>query len=82
MMNKKLKPCPFCGGQAYIKEKNCTHYRDGTFGATYYVGCDTCGFSLCNISEFCLEAGQVVFKQNGYEKCVDQWNKRVGDSNA
>lgn len=83
-MNKqiKLKPCPFCGGQAYIKEKFFGHKGNGTFTATYLVGCDKCEFSFSKESEFCLELGQPVFKQNGYEKCVEQWNKRVGDSNA
>ena len=33
MMNEELKPCPFCGGEAAIKE-----YNDGS-GGVYCTGC-------------------------------------------
>lgn len=33
----ELKPCPFCGGEAFMHEY---YYPD--FGETYYVRCEKC----------------------------------------
>ena len=35
-----LKPCPFCGGEATIKEYANGHKGNGEFTAQYKVGCD------------------------------------------
>ena len=35
----KLKPCPFCGGKAYVR----THIYYGGFSHTYCVQCHICG---------------------------------------
>lgn len=37
----ELKPCPFCGGEARVKEYANGHKGDGIYVASYQVGCDT-----------------------------------------
>ena len=37
MTNEKLKPCPFCGGEAKLEASSAF--------PTYYVRCDCCGVS-------------------------------------
>ena len=41
-MNDKLKPCPFCGGEATIREFACGSTGNGGFSASYEVGCKDC----------------------------------------
>ncbi len=69
MSETKLKPCPFCGGEAEIyKETPPDAYKD----TVYYVGCS-------NIDE-CL----VVPETMGYhdkQKAIAAWNKRAEDQN-
>lgn len=38
-MSKELKPCPFCGGEAYIN----TEYDTDGFGNFHEVKCKKCG---------------------------------------
>lgn len=59
--NSELKPCPFCGGEAYIKSYlPC----DGYMGEStrYRVGCDSCGVTV----EKCTK-----------EHAIDTWNTRT-----
>jgi hypothetical protein len=39
MMNKELKPCPFCGGEAEVK-------RMGTNRVSMIIGCVECSCEL------------------------------------
>ena len=41
-MNNELKPCPFCGGKAEIREYANGHKGSGEFTANYEVGCNKC----------------------------------------
>lgn len=38
----KLKPCPFCGGKATMREYSNGHKGNGEFTASYKVGCEKC----------------------------------------
>lgn len=48
MSDVKLKPCPFCGGKAYI---------DNCDGIIYMVGCNDC---CCEIVEYFYSASEAV----------------------
>ena len=74
-----LKPCPFCGGEAYIREYAFGHSSSGGFTASYEVGCSKCNIAFKKSSKFTLENGQPVFSVNGYEDCVEIWNRRAND---
>lgn len=63
-MNNKLKPCPFCGGEA----------RTGTktfdiFNIAAYVYC-----TRCNCRTRLIEASVNI---SARDKAVEIWNKRV-----
>nr|DAP09449.1 MAG TPA: restriction alleviation protein [Caudoviricetes sp.] len=75
---EELKSCPFCGGKAEIREYGNGHNGNGVFVANYEVGCNECNIKFCFESRFFLENGQPTFIQNGYEKCVEAWNRREG----
>lgn len=77
-MENKLLPCPFCGGQASIEEYASGHRKvDGTFTASYKVGCNKCRIYFCHNSEFRLVDGQPKFIVNGYELATEAWNRRA-----
>ena len=75
----ELKPCPFCGGKANIREFAHGHSGAGEFTASYEVGCPKCKIVFRYDSRFVLENGIPKFKENGYEKCVEAWNRRAGE---
>jgi hypothetical protein len=76
-----LKPCPFCGGKARIREYACGHKNDGMFTASYSCGCENCRIDFSCNSEFHLVNGEPVFKINGYQTVVEKWNTRYGEQN-
>lgn len=83
MMNTPdLKPCPFCGGEAYVREYAFGHSGSGGFTASYEVGCTMCKIAFKSDSKFTLKNGQPVFTVNGYEKCVNAWNRRANDADG
>ena len=81
-MGDKLKPCPFCGGEATIREFACGSAGNGWFSASYEVGCKDCKIKFLRESKFSLINGHPVFSKNGYDECIDAWNRRVSDENA
>lgn len=78
-MQNKLKPCPFCGGKANIREFSCSHSGSGEFSAEYEAGCGTCKIYFRAKSIFTLRNGQPDFAQNGYDKVIEAWNRRKED---
>ena len=81
-MGEKLKPCPFCGGKATIREFACGSTGNGEFSASYEVGCKDCKIKFLRESKFSLIDGHPVFSENGYDECIDAWNRRANDENA
>ena len=75
-MDEKLKPCPFCGGEATIREYANGHKGNGTFMASYKCGCEKCKIFFECTSEFVLEQGNPKFIQNGYDTATAKWNER------
>ena len=60
----KLKPCPFCGGEAQVNER----YRSGTPNRKmYWVSCKACGISQQNTN---------VSGYRYQNKAIDRWNRR------
>ena len=62
-----LKPCPFCGGQAY-------YTRSVNGSQMHYVGCSTCGFEF---------KAQEVHHADTSLDCLTRdivaaWNQRAG----
>lgn len=70
-MNKELKPCPFCGGEAtlYDYEESRDIYDKETLG---YV--DTEYFTKYGVDcEFC---GCIVADRNSETEAIEAWNTR------
>ena len=78
-MTTELKPRPFCGGKAEMREYANGHKGSGEFTASYEVKCPKCKIYFHYDSVFTLKKGQPVFEQNGYEKCIEAWNRREDD---
>lgn len=69
MTEQKLKPCPFCGGEAYarfVKDK-------GAFGYTS-VECKKCG-----AVPYVHMAYNNLSKEEAVMGVVEAWNRRVKD---
>ncbi len=64
-MDCDVKPCPFCGGKAELRD--CTEEHDGVlvFGAPFAVVCVNCGARRDDYSE---------------NDAVDGWNARVNEA--
>ena len=69
-MPNELKPCPFCGGEAKLKETTECHGH-GMYLKKYYVMCEKCG---------CNGVGAYVYDKSA-QQCKDfvvsRWNRRV-----
>lgn len=62
-MTNKLKPCPFCGGEAKLQR-----YIDRYEGITFYVYCS---------GEFC-EVFPATENFETEQQAIKAWNIRVG----
>ena len=74
-----LRRCPFCGGEASIREFANGHKGSGEFTASYECGCPKCKMMFRADSVFKLVDGYPKFTVNGFEKCVEAWNTRADD---
>lgn len=65
----ELKPCPFCGGEAYVA------FRDSD--CTWIVRCFHCQAEVAEHMH--LDYGEISMKAaRGY--VIDKWNQREGDT--
>ena len=72
-INGQLKPCPFCGGKAHIR--NVTENDGRVYYETVGVLCEDCGAqSIRKISD------GYYGKHYSYEEIAELWNHRVKES--
>ena len=78
---KKLKPCPFCGGDAILIIKEDCNWSTGTIKNLFLVRCDQCQISTKYYDSRIWQDrdGEVHIERNGAECAIDIWNRRVGD---
>ena len=81
MSEIKLKPCPFCGGEAY--EESCDLFIN--------IGCESCKFvrTFHGVVQSEINTGKPIIYFGGrvsnhewydvraHERAAEQWNRRV-----
>lgn len=72
MSEIKLKPCPFCGGEALLESE-----ADPTYAPTFYdPGCANASVVWwCK----CVECGATVALQESEQNAAEAWNRRAGE---
>lgn len=83
--NTELKPCPFCGGEAYLVRKQYSHLTMPTKIKDKWVV--ECSNGCCSIPIFEDEIyhdddGVIVINHNGAEEAINAWNRRAGCNNS
>ena len=79
----KLKPCPFCGGEAaMIANVGCADAASGDFRAwEFCVMCLGCNISLprrnYHLSVQLGKCGEIVVAQDDRQEAADTWNRRA-----
>jgi hypothetical protein len=71
----EIKKCPFCGGEANIKIVGKSTGEH--FGATFEIGCNKCKYYFREESRWYINNGQIVTDKDGYNDCIEKWNRRV-----
>lgn len=66
--NMKLRPCPFCGGDAR------NGFAGGKSNGIHSVHCTTCGASIGML--IIVDAADVKSIQSTEEHAIHAWNKR------
>jgi Lar family restriction alleviation protein len=61
----ELKPCPFCGGEAFLAEYD--YALDNGYIATHFVECNGCSVT--------------TFEYDSPEEAAEAWNRRVTHAN-
>lgn len=79
-MTDKLKPCPFCGGEAFKR----------SYDRLIQIGCESCGYTrgFCGIIQSKIDTGVPIryeggkistyewYDKDAREKAVEAWNTR------
>ena len=65
-MSRELKPCPFCGGKAVLKETY-RYIGHGESIPQYFV---KCGNAYCDLYV-------ATCNRDSEEEAIDAWNRRV-----
>lgn len=72
---KAVSTCPFCGGEAQLKE-NIECGGHGLFIRTYFVQCNDCGAKGPTMDTYGVKDDHI---KNVQESAVKGWNTRVGE---
>ena len=68
MSGVKLKPCPFCGGVAFLGiDYENSEITTMLHDFTYYIKCQACG--------------AVIYGGYGRADIANKWNRRAGERN-
>lgn len=76
MVGKKLKPCPFCGGEAEIAFSGATYL---CWKGYIVARCATCGASVKGAFYHGEEIEIALDETIGGAKAERAWNRRVGE---
>lgn len=79
----KLKPCPFCGGEAAVfceRKLESVYVWQAGFAIKCRVGCEKCGIYFRQNSVIPqAEYKAPVTNRDRYEEAVEAWNRRVSN---
>lgn len=77
MTEFKLKPCPFCGGEAYFKIATTGHICE-TRSIHFRIECRKCGISRGRGEVFYRADDNLnmIVTYDDRQKAVDEWNER------
>ena len=67
ILEKRLKPCPFCGGEALLNHYPVHRYEDFSYN-NYYIVCGGCGIET-----------PLSWSDKDYLGVEEQWNRRAGE---
>lgn len=80
----KLKPCPFCGGDAEIRMESTGKNVQGELNAQYRIWCKRCGCSgsihRFNVSVHFAYGGHVIIDNFEKQNAIDAWNTRAAEA--
>lgn len=77
----RLKPCPFCGGEAVLIQKTVGYKSNPvTIKHSYVAGCEECGTftPYCESEIYQDKTGAVAVNANGAVDAANIWNRRAG----
>lgn len=68
----ELKPCPFCGGEAYLNS------RYAKYGYMVFVRCDVCGAEGKKFNSYDEPPSSVDWDNSACRAATRFWNMRLG----
>lgn len=76
MKGIKLKPCPFCGGKAYL-ERSHRAFIDAETTKVTFVRCTVCNArsGRVNIADYGRSSSSI----EASDKAIRSWNRRAND---
>ena len=80
-MMKKIKPCPFCGGEVELRKGNDAYYSsDKMLTADFVVVCARCNIYTPRFAtKICInDDGTINIISDGANLAIAAWNRREG----